>query len=113
MASKWSIESAPNIKMLINMVEAAGAIDEDDNIFFPINSEHPSYGKLLTFKEKLYKESDPKFVLFWNNRNIRRKSPGDIILAYKKFAESIPEEDRNNILLLMHSIVIRMSFLEN
>jgi glycosyltransferase involved in cell wall biosynthesis len=75
----------------------------DDNIFFPINSEHPSYGKLLTFKEKLYKESDPKFVLFWNNRNIRRKSPGDIILAYKKFAESIPEEDRNNILLLMHS----------
>ena len=36
MASKWSIESAPNIKMLINMVEAAGAIDENENIFFPV-----------------------------------------------------------------------------
>ena len=41
MASKWSIESAPNIKMLIHMVEAAGAIDEDENIFFSSRKNHP------------------------------------------------------------------------
>jgi ribosomal protein S16 len=51
MASKWSIESAPNIKMLINMVEAAGAIDEDDNIFFPV--EKITHGVLKVSKDKL------------------------------------------------------------
>ena len=51
MASKWSIESAPNIKMLINMVEAAGAIDEDENIFFPV--EKITHGFLKISKDKL------------------------------------------------------------
>ena len=32
------------------------------------------------------------FILFWNNRNIRRKQPGDIILAYKSFCDSLPKE---------------------
>ena len=51
MASKWSIESAPNIKMLIHMVEAAGAIDEDENIFFPV--EKTAHGFLKISKGKL------------------------------------------------------------
>ena len=51
MASKWSIESAPNIKMLIHMVEAAGAIDEDENIFFPV--EKTTHGFLKISKDKL------------------------------------------------------------
>ena len=51
MASKWSIESAPNIKMLINMVEAAGAIDENENIFFPV--EKSTHGFLKISKDKL------------------------------------------------------------
>jgi len=75
----------------------------DSNIFYPINESDESYGKLLSFKDDLYKDYDPKFVLFWNNRNIRRKNPGDIILAYKKFVDNIPESDRDNVLLLMHT----------
>ena len=51
MASKWSIESAPNIKMLIHMVEGAGAIDEDENIFFPV--EKITHGFLKISKDKL------------------------------------------------------------
>ena len=51
MASKWSIESAPNIKMLINMVEAAGAMDENENIFFPV--EKTTHGFLKISKDKL------------------------------------------------------------
>ena len=51
MASKWSIESAPNIKMLINMVEAAGAVDEDENIFFPV--EKTTHGFLKISKDEL------------------------------------------------------------
>jgi len=55
MASKWSIESAPNIKMLINMVEAAGAIDENENIFFPV--EKITHGFLKISKDKLLEYS--------------------------------------------------------
>ena len=34
MASKWSIENSANIKMLINLIQTAGGIDEDNKIFF-------------------------------------------------------------------------------
>ena len=41
MASKWSIENSANIKMLINMIQAAGGIDDDENIFLPVEkTEH-------------------------------------------------------------------------
>jgi hypothetical protein len=51
MASKWSIENSVNIKMLLNMIQAAGGIDEDGNIFLPI--EKTEYGLLKTSKEIL------------------------------------------------------------
>lgn len=51
MASKWSIENFANIKMLINMIDSAGGIDEDDNIFLPV--EKTEHGVLKTSKEKL------------------------------------------------------------
>ena len=51
MASKWSIENSANIKMLINMIQTAGGIDEDDNIFLPI--EKTEHGLLKISKEEL------------------------------------------------------------
>jgi len=52
MASKWSIENSANIKMLINMIQTAGGIDEDNNIFLPV--EKTEHG-LLKFQKKNYK----------------------------------------------------------
>ncbi len=75
----------------------------NEGIFYPIDEDHENYGRFLTFKDKLFKGRDPKFVVFWNNRNIRRKNPGDLILAYKAFVDSLPEEERNDVLLLMHT----------
>jgi len=51
MASKWSIENSANIKMLINMIQTAGGIDEDDNVFLPV--EKTEHGFLKISKEKL------------------------------------------------------------
>ena len=51
MASKWSIENSANIKMLINMIQTAGGIDEDNNIFLP--AEKTEQGLLKISKEKL------------------------------------------------------------
>jgi hypothetical protein len=43
------------------------------------------------------------FVLFWTNRNIKRKQPSDVIWAYKKFVDGLPKKDREKCLLLMHT----------
>jgi len=51
MASKWSIENSANIKMLINMIQTAGGIDEDNNIFLPV--EKTEHGLLKISKKKL------------------------------------------------------------
>ena len=37
------------------------------------------------------------------NRNIRRKQPSDVIWAFEKFRQGLPEEDRDKVLLIMHT----------
>jgi glycosyltransferase involved in cell wall biosynthesis len=46
------------------------------------------------------------FVVFWNNRNIRRKQPGDVILAFKTFVDGLPESQKSKVALLMHTQVV-------
>ena len=55
------------------------------------------------FKKKVLGDKDYKFVLFWMNRNIRRKQPSDVIWAFQKFREGLPEEDRDDVCLVMHT----------
>lgn len=46
------------------------------------------------------------FVLFYNNRNIRRKQPSDVIYAYKLFCDQLPKEKADKCLLLMHTAAV-------
>ena len=55
------------------------------------------------FKQKLLGDKDYKFVLFWMNRNIKRKQPSDVIWAFNKFVNGLPEEDRDKVCLIMHT----------
>jgi glycosyltransferase involved in cell wall biosynthesis len=55
------------------------------------------------FKKQLFGDKDYKFVLFWMNRNIKRKQPSDVIWAFKKFVDGLPEEDRDKTCLIMHT----------
>ena len=41
--------------------------------------------------------------MFWNNRNIRRKLPGDVIMAYKHFCDMLPKEEAEKCALIMHT----------
>lgn len=43
------------------------------------------------------------FILFYNNRNIRRKQPSDVIYSFKLFCDQLPNEDAYKCLLLMHT----------
>ena len=43
------------------------------------------------------------FILYYNNRNIRRKQSSDVILSYKLFCDRLSKEKAEKCLLLMHT----------
>ena len=55
------------------------------------------------FRKAALGGKDYKFVLFWMNRNIKRKQPSDVIWAYRKFVDGLPEKDRKDCCLIMHT----------
>jgi len=72
----------------------------DHNIYKPLQEDDEKYVNLFN---DIKTKNNAKFVLFWNNRNIRRKQPGDVILAFKTFRDQLPKEEQNDVLLLMHT----------
>ncbi len=55
------------------------------------------------FRKEILKGGDYDFVLYWSNRNIRRKQPADVIWAFNRFCEMIGEEKAKKVCLLMHT----------
>jgi glycosyltransferase involved in cell wall biosynthesis len=70
--------------------------------FKPILSESDDYQKVIDMKSKLG-IGDKKFVVLYNNRNIRRKNPGDVVLAYKEFCDTLTPEAARDVVLLFHT----------
>ena len=75
----------------------------NDKHFFPIREGHENFGLLQEFKKKMFGEKEIDFVVVFNSRNIRRKSPGDVILSYKLFCDMIGEEKSKRCALIMHT----------
>ena len=46
-----------------------------------------------------------KFNILYLNRNIRRKSPGDVIMAYKYFMDGLDENQRKDCSLVFHTAI--------
>ena len=55
------------------------------------------------FRKQVLGDKDYKFVLFWMNRNIKRKQPSDVIWAFKKFRDGLPKKDQDKVCLIMHT----------
>ena len=55
------------------------------------------------FRKEILGGKDYEFVLYWSNRNIRRKQPADVIVAFKKFCDSIGKEKAEKVCLVMHT----------
>ena len=53
--------------------------------------------------KKQLTDDDIEFIFFYNNRNIRRKNPGDLILAFKTFCDTLSKEEADKCCLLMHT----------
>ena len=72
----------------------------DKNIFKPIDKTDQ---KFLQFKNKLLGNTQYDFILFYNNRNIRRKCTSNLMLAFKFFVDSLPAQKKSKTLLLLHT----------
>lgn len=75
----------------------------NENHFFPIREGHENFELLKEFKSKMFGGKDIEFVVLFNSRNIRRKSPGDVILSYKLFCDKIGKEASKKCALVMHT----------
>ena len=71
--------------------------------FFPIGKDHENFTLLQDFKKNMFKDKEIDFVVVFNSRNIRRKSPGDVILSYKMFCDMIGREKASKCALVMHT----------
>jgi len=71
--------------------------------FYPIDSLHSEYKQFKQTEQGFKRDKDVDFIIFWNNRNIRRKQPGDLILSYKTFCDSLPKEKADKCMLLMNT----------
>jgi len=58
------------------------------------------------FKHHMLNKRTYDFVLYYNNRNIRRKQTSDIILAWNEFCSTLTKEQADSCLLLMHTPAI-------
>ena len=70
------------------------------NTFFPLDKNHPD---LKEFKKKIFKNKDPKFILFFNSRNIRRKQIPDSLVAFKVFLDSLPKKEAKECYFILHT----------
>jgi hypothetical protein len=72
--------------------------------FYPIDkTDKEQNDRFTAFKKTIFGEKDYEYVVFYNARNIRRKSTSDLILAYRQFCEKIGEEKAKKCVLLLHT----------
>ena len=72
--------------------------------FYPVDELNvKEWGNLLQFRRNVTDGKKYDFIVFWNNRNIRRKLPGDVILAFKTFCDMLPKEKADKCALIMHT----------
>jgi len=65
------------------------------------NKMEDTNSALIDFNDK-FGFTNKKFRVLYSNRNIRRKMPGDVALAFKYFVEGLPEDQRDDCVLIFH-----------
>ena len=71
----------------------------NEKLFYPIINDL----EFDVWKEKFLEGEEYDFVVLWNSRNIRRKNPSDIIIAWRTFLDQLPVEQAKKCLLVMHT----------
>jgi len=66
------------------------------------NKVHKKNREFVEFERK-FGLDQYKYKILYLNRNIRRKSPGDVALAYKHMMDKLTPEERKDCVLVFHS----------
>jgi glycosyltransferase involved in cell wall biosynthesis len=75
----------------------------DTSMFFPVDRNNEEF---IEEDNRIRGNNKDKFIVMWNNRNIHRKHPGDVVLAYKHLCQLVDKNGGNaseDCLLLMHT----------
>ena len=75
----------------------------DDKAFFPIKGQEEEFQK---YKVDTYKGKDVDFTVFFNSRNIQRKHPHDLVLAYRLFCDMLPKDEAKKCAMIMHTAAV-------
>ena len=65
--------------------------------YYPVHESDPEFKQ---FKHRILQGKHYKFVVLYINRNIRRKMPGDLMLAYKQFLSQLKPNEADKCLLI-------------
>ncbi len=68
-------------------------------IFYEISSDLRKSEKKRILGEK----RKDNFVCLWMNRNCKRKRPADVLYSWKLFVDSLSEENKKNVTLMLHT----------
>lgn len=74
--------------------------------YYKIKPEDEEYKELIEFKNKMFNNKDYEFVILFNNRNIRRKNIGNLILAFNNLCARYSKEINSKFVLVLHTQVI-------
>lgn len=74
--------------------------------FYKITEQSTDWKEFKEFEAKVKLQHGVDFVVLFNNRNIRRKQPGDVILAFKLFCDKLPPEKAQRCALFMKTQVV-------
>ena len=69
----------------------------NSNLFKPLDNVSDE------MKSHMLDGKEYDFVLFYNNRNIRRKQTSDVIYSYRLFCDKLTKEESDRCILVMHT----------
>ena len=75
----------------------------DEKVFRPLKEGDKHWDEFLKIKKEIFGGKEYDHVFFFNSRNIRRKGTSDLLAAFKVFKDSLPEEKKDKVALLLHT----------
>jgi glycosyltransferase involved in cell wall biosynthesis len=72
----------------------------DPKTFQPLPFNDP---RLLQRRSEFLSGKDYKFVMLFNSRNVHRKRPANILLAYRNFCDNLSKEEAKQCCLILHT----------
>ena len=75
----------------------------NEKAFYPITELESTWKEYNEWQSSFKNANNVDFIVFWNNRNIRRKQPADVILAFSNFCDKLPKEKADRCALFMHT----------